>query len=477
MIRAISSLVSIVVAVSSQTIRLPPSPCPEVFSYEYLTADEQPSPGRWYGIIYLYTDIVLHSLWLNIILDAEAEKIGNWIGEVSTNDHMNFKIENADFEISPGMPTVVNFFVDFDPENVLPTVRYILFNGLKICNAEMPSDRILKGADDTGLEDLADRNPEETSRFDGPSTFRISTGEEDKAIPDIGELLLNSRPACGDVVIKPPPYLPPGSSTSEGQWPWHTAIYGPQNKETFKYICGGSLVSLHHVITAAHCVTKRGSERPAGKNLFMIHFGKFNLVTSKDGVQIKSLERIIVHPEYNASNLYRDLAILELKDTVTITDWVRPVCLWPESEIDLYHIIGEKGSVLGWGFEENGRAKEELSLLEIHIVDRDTCLNSYRQFYEKFATEDTYCASYKDGSSTCLGDNGGGMVFKRGNNWYLHGVASLSVARYNAFRCDPKHFVIFTDIAQFLPWIGENIYYGDPDTKGNPRTIDYDYRK
>lgn len=61
------------------------------------------------------------------------------------------------------------------------------------------------------------------------------------------------------------------------------------------------------------------------------------------------------------------------------------------------------------------------------------------------------------GTSVCNGDSGGGMVFKIDGSWYLRGLVSLSVARQNEFRCDPSHYVIFTDLAKLLPWIKKNI--------------------
>lgn len=54
-----------------------------------------------------------------------------------------------------------------------------------------------------------------------------------------------------------------------------------------KYICGGTLVSHLHIITAAHCVTKKGSANPVLKNTLTVYLGKHNLRTSVDGVQIR----------------------------------------------------------------------------------------------------------------------------------------------------------------------------------------------
>lgn len=67
------------------------------------------------------------------------------------------------------------------------------------------------------------------------------------------------------------------------------------------------------------------------------------------------------------------------------------------------------------------------------------------------------------GTSVCNGDSGGGMVFPDYSSqenvptWRLRGLVSISVAKQNEYRCDPYHFVVFTDLAQFLDWIKEKL--------------------
>lgn len=59
----------------------------------------------------------------------------------------------------------------------------------------------------------------------------------------------------------------------------------------------------------------------------------------------------------------------------------------------------------------------------------------------------------------CNGDSGGGMFFKRDEDapddeavWMLRGLVSLSV-RTKQDRCDPSHFVVFTDVAKYVDWL------------------------
>ncbi|XP_050353335.1 serine protease gd-like isoform X2 [Nymphalis io] len=571
----IGSLLLLVIAlfVPTHEESTPNSPCPNVFMYEPTTNE----PGRWYGAVNLSTDSTLHSLWLNIVLDSKADILGNWVGDVTTTDNIDFKVENPKMKIHPGPALAVRFFVQYNPLNKIPRLQAIRLNGREICNANSPQPaidrvdtigptssrpRLEAGSENSRpLERPVDSRPnerpidtpEENRPIDRPQKRPIERTQKPYLRPEdkletkpinrkpsgIGPVYVpsNSRPTeqshanpyaigdgqvpvqsvterrpnhqltttsyrpitpnddddydsvrndpseyftggvllvtpdktgskknnqCGKVLRNNPnPLVVNGKPTLEGQWPWQIALYHTQMVDS-KYICGGTLISHRHVITAAHCVTRKGSSRPVNKNTLTIYLGKHNLRTSVEGVEIRLVSEIIVHPQYNASSFSRDASILKMRQPVEYTEFVRPACLWPEDQTDLSYVIGKKGSVVGWGFDDTGVATEELTYVEMPVVDTETCIRSYSEFFAKFTSQYSFCAGYRDGStnegtSVCNGDSGGGMVFYMGDSWYLRGLVSLSVARQNEYRCDPTHFVVFTDLSKILPWIKQNI--------------------
>ena len=66
----------------------------------------------------------------------------NWVGDVSTQDNKDFKIENADMQINPGPATAVRFFVQYNPLNQTPRLLTIRLNGREICNANTPQPAV-----------------------------------------------------------------------------------------------------------------------------------------------------------------------------------------------------------------------------------------------------------------------------------------------------------------------------------------------
>lgn len=56
------------------------------------------------------------------------------------------------------------------------------------------------------------------------------------------------------------------------------------------------------------------------------------------GIQDKQISNVYIHPEYDVSTYKNDIAVGKFSDPAQITDYVRPICLWMESN--------ELGSVL-----------------------------------------------------------------------------------------------------------------------------------
>ncbi|KAF5283195.1 hypothetical protein FQA39_LY17387 [Lamprigera yunnana] len=431
-----------------------PSPCPSLFAYEPRGTEAD----RWYGRVTVATAETLNGVWLRIELDKPAILLGNWFGDTTTENNRDFVIKDRNYVLEPtGDPLSLRFFVKYDqPLNLVPSVVRIRLNGKVICNSIF----------DPTVEPPKLHISQVKPVIESKPTISLTSDDDFFA----GDLSPTRRPlinfltpkpeppeTCGTVKIEVRPLITYGQSTTEGEWPWHAALYRYKGAN-MQYLCGGSLISRKHVITAAHCVTKSKTNLTVNQELLLIYLGKHNLYKQDTSVQNMGVSSIIVHPEYNASYLHNDLGILQLERPAEITNFVRYVCLWDE-EINLNNILDRLGTVVGWGFDETGDISESLMQAKMPVVSTETCIFSNRDFFSRFTTDKTYCAGFRNGTSACTGDSGGGMVFPKsssGNSlvWQLRGVISLSVALQNEkVVCDTSNYIVFTDIAKHLDWI------------------------
>lgn len=94
-------------------------------------------------------------------------------------------------------------------------------------------------------------------------------------------------------------------------------------------------------------MTHEKSKRAINTNNVLVYFGKNSLLKWTGPEQDAKVAEIVVSPDYNPERFYGDIAVLKLKDTLTRSNFVRPVCLW-NFETDLKLIVDKLGSVPGW---------------------------------------------------------------------------------------------------------------------------------
>ncbi|CAH1111806.1 unnamed protein product [Psylliodes chrysocephalus] len=381
----------------------------------------------------------------------------------------------------PNTPVKVRFYVKYDTNEPPPRLVEWRLNAKTVCPdgvvTESYNTEMYFTSPELVLTTLRPSHPppqpQPQLELENGNTMNIGdyfrpqevSNEEDDFFEGDFALLGKPKPSkpildeqCGVVVKAAQPLITYGQPTEEGQFPWHVALYHARGID-LTYICGGSLISSNHIITVAHCVTRRKTQSALSPSTLMVYLGKYYLkVWSNPGIQDRQIEKIIVHQRYNSHTFSNDIAILKLNQPADITDFVRPVCLWNELN-HLESVIAKQGTVVGWGFDQNGKVTEQLTQAHMPVVSQETCIYSFPEFYSRFTSDHTYCAGFNNGTSVCNGDSGGGMVFpRRGSDphnpiWQIRGMVSISVALQNQFKCDSSHYVVFTDIAKYLDWI------------------------
>ncbi|XP_044763875.1 clotting factor C-like [Coccinella septempunctata] len=463
------------------------NPCPDKFTFNL----ERNQPGRWFGTVRLVYETELIGVWLRLKFDRPVIQLGNWFGQIKTDDNIEFRLSDRNFQLRPNVPKDVLFFVNYNQREPPPELIRIVLNGRVFCPTgeettpapivpglgEPITSKPLSalgqnsGASGTTYRPFGgqqnnfrptprpSRRPTPTTEYENESDDEFFQGDLSGARPDImTPSRENLNDICGTVIARPKPLITHGEVTHEGEFPWHAAIYHSKGVNLV-YICGASLINKEYLLTAAHCVTKPRTETPSKIGSMVIYLGKHYLKEwSTKGIQDRRVSKLIVHPEFESETFKNDIAIIKLSEPITVTNYVRPVCLW-EDQVDLHHVINQPGTIIGWGYDEDGVITDELHKASMPIVSTETCIYSYPDFFARFTSNTTFCAGYRNGTSACNGDSGSGMVFQKTRPqsgtqvWQLRGIVSLSVALQNQARCNTSHYVVFTDVAKHGPWI------------------------
>ncbi|KAG4065746.1 hypothetical protein HA402_012424 [Bradysia odoriphaga] len=278
---------------------------------------------------------------------------------------------------------------------------------------------------------------------DGDNTIIHGVGSSNREVHDIS--------SCGQRLPGLTPLMTNSNPTHH--WPWHTAIYRNKDNQPFPvYQCGGTVISSNSVLTAAHCVSRFGE--PMQSNQIQVSLGRLNLDVHESSGQNFTVAEVIIHPDFEFTDLNNDIAILRLSTHATYNNYVQPICMWPSNKKDLSEIVGRAGMVVGWGQTEKGEMSRTLREASITVVNSRKCLAAYRDFAMHVILETHFCAGLRNGTSTCLGDSGGSMTFEESGVYYIRGILSLAPAD-NQSMCDSMEYSHFTDVVHYLSWIEE----------------------
>lgn len=225
------------------------------------------------------------------------------------------------------------------------------------------------------------------------------------------------------------------------------AIYR-STQSSLKFISAGTLISKRNVITGAHIVHL--SKKIASIKSFRVKLGGYDLNDWSDETVItRSLISTSIITGYNSTTLANDISILTLNSPVEYNMFIRPACLW-DGDSELTKVVGTVGVLGGWG----GVRSEDIGtprVLTLPIVSTESCRAS-NQVYHFVTSDMTLCAGYRNGTNPCIGDSGGGLLVLHGGKYKLRGVLSLAL-RPTDEGCSLYDYVVFTDVAKYVPWI------------------------
>uniref|UniRef100_A0A452UFJ7 Chymotrypsinogen B-like n=1 Tax=Ursus maritimus TaxID=29073 RepID=A0A452UFJ7_URSMA len=250
----------------------------------------------------------------------------------------------------------------------------------------------------------------------------------------LGFLLFGSSSGCGVPAIHPKlsglSRIINGEDAVPSSWPWQVSLQTGSGL----HFCGGSLISQHWVVTAAHCRVRKGHRVVAGVS---------DHGSDDEAVQVLRIEEVFEHPLWDRAADTNDIALLKLATPALLSTTVSPVCL-PSGNASFP--AGSICATTGWGRTQyNCECPCRLQQAALPLLSNAEC----KQFWGSKITDVMVCAG-ANGVSSCMGDSGGPLVCQKDGAWTLVGIVS-----WGSSQCNPFSPGVYARITKFIPWLLE----------------------
>lgn len=159
---------------------------------------------------------------------------------------------------------------------------------------------------------------------------------------------------------------------------------------------------------------------------------------------------VIIHDDWNphVDRYNDDIAVILMERQIQFTGFIRPICLW----------VGDgdpgvlKGTVAGWGKNENGGVYNENipTKLEIPIIQSNGKCYQENYLLAKIGSDKSFCAG-REGVGVCQGDSGSGFIVRHNSRFYFKGIVSSSLNDPSG--CYTENYAIYTDVTKYKSFI------------------------
>lgn len=92
-----------------------------------------------------------------------------------------------------------------------------------------------------------------------------------------------------------------------------------------------------------------------------------------------AIGQIILHENYNPldENKHNDIALIRLKEEVTFTIYISPICLPLEESLSADNLAGVNMTAAGWGATETAKSSDQKLKVTLKVWTNDECSKTY----------------------------------------------------------------------------------------------------
>ncbi|XP_019935276.2 haptoglobin [Paralichthys olivaceus] len=243
--------------------------------------------------------------------------------------------------------------------------------------------------------------------------------------------------------------------------PWQVMVYLADSVMDGGY-AGGALISDRWVLTAGrNLFVRKSREDIQGKDPIIpkVYVGISQLEKGGDSKEV-AVEKVVLHPGFqNRSDWDNDLALIQLKEPVVMSDKVTPIPL-PERGQDLNNAMGGSGVITGWGWGINFTPAKSLKYLILPLADHSQCKAEYEHIsFTPDVDDNMFCtAAINSGENVCFGDAGGALAVNDTETGDIYAAGILSYDK----SCSRYNYGVYMKISSYLPWI-HSVIRGDTE--------------